>query len=303
MFLNEPYEVDEIHPTSWEDVQKLANEFGAEEYEHGHSMYLFRGQGNADWSLHPSLTRATSRIDGASAMVGEYDAQQIEQQLLSSFREQAHKWLSTILVGHSRRQVLNWWTVMQHYGAPTRLLDWTESFYVGLYFAIVSQLGSAGALWGVSRRIPFGETPKTEEEIAKRFFRSDEYRVMFFTANELSDRMTAQQGRFSVADRIYTDHAAANSRAADQYKVDYPKDARVFFKITIPADLKPEVLARLRSMNITAAALFPGIDGLGKSIAETCSALVTSKRLELQRVLERANRELPPRPTSPRQED
>ena len=42
-------------------------------------------------------------------------------------------------------------------------------------------------------------------------------------------------------------------------------------KIVIPHKIKPDFLAELRRMNITAAALFPGVDGLGRSIAELTS--------------------------------
>ena len=39
-------------------------------------------------------------------------------------------------------------------------------------------------------------------------------------------------------------------------------------KFVIPSGLKPRFLANLQMMNITASVLFPGIDGLGRSIKE-----------------------------------
>src|SRR3546814_12618621 len=36
---------------------------------------------------------------------------------------------------------------MQHYGIPTRLLDWTESPLTGLYFALERDIDKDGALW------------------------------------------------------------------------------------------------------------------------------------------------------------
>jgi hypothetical protein len=32
-------------------------------------------------------------------------------------------------------ELLEWLSIIQHYGGPTRLLDFTKSFYVGLFFA------------------------------------------------------------------------------------------------------------------------------------------------------------------------
>ncbi|MFZ8366156.1 hypothetical protein ACO1LR_13290, partial [Staphylococcus aureus] len=47
------------------------------------------------------------------------------------------------------------------------------------------------------------------------------------------------------------------------------KENSGLYKLVIPKSLKLEFLARLKSMNITAESLFPGLDGFGKSIRES----------------------------------
>ncbi len=89
----------------------------------------YRGQSNADWKLLPTLAR---RGDGIS----------IELDLLARFKQNA-----SLLLQPPPDSDWGWLTVMQHYRVPTRLLDWTESPLVALYFAVQSREDHDGALW------------------------------------------------------------------------------------------------------------------------------------------------------------
>ena len=99
----------------WNDflisVQKAKRELGNPE------IIWYRGHWNYDYYLLPSLLRYSNGVDK-------------EQKLFHSFRRFADK------VFKSREN--DWETLfdMQHYNIPTRLLDWTESFGIALYFAI-----------------------------------------------------------------------------------------------------------------------------------------------------------------------
>jgi len=81
-----------------------------------------------------------------------------------------------------------------------------------------------------------------------------------------SPRMAEQQGRFTMSLAIHQDHACMISAIRTHVK-----------RLIIPYAAKPAILAELRRMNITAAALFPGIDGLGRSIAELTSLGIAFK--------------------------
>ena len=89
--------------------------------------YLYRGHANADWPLQSSL----ERIIGSKWSAEE--ARRFEEHSLVQFQSKFHLYDRENVKPESK---LAWLSIMQHYGVPTRLLDFTESPYVALYFAL-----------------------------------------------------------------------------------------------------------------------------------------------------------------------
>jgi hypothetical protein len=76
-----------------------------------------------------------------------------------------------------------------------------------------------------------------------------------------SERFLAQQGKFTMSFAPLQDQCSLIGKFGGPFVK----------KIIIPSTNKRDFLLRLRDINITAASLFPGVDGLGRSIEELIS--------------------------------
>jgi hypothetical protein len=111
--------------------------------------WAFRGHQSADWTLQNSLSRQLRRFcpDEASWRVRESRALRI-------FRRKAHIYLDA---RDAIEDDLRCLAMMQHHGAPTRLLDFTKSPFVAAFFALESAASNAAvfalntpALWNLA---------------------------------------------------------------------------------------------------------------------------------------------------------
>ncbi len=96
--------------------------------------FWFRGHADAGWNLVPSALRYQS--------VGEREQ---ALSLVSEFRRSAPLRLPREELPASSEE-LQWLALAQHYGVPTRLLDWTENAAAALYFAVNEHEDRDGAV-------------------------------------------------------------------------------------------------------------------------------------------------------------
>jgi len=227
------------------------------------SGYLFRGQSVSDWSLSPSLLRIISGL-GPDAGI------ELEQLAAAAFGRQAHHYIDA-----KPDNCVDRWTDMQHYGVPTRVLDWTSSPYVAAFFAVYANLHSDGAVWAAqstlaNRHFWPDVTPgiapqdyvgnKKGVDVDEMFRTNGPADIFFFSPSVMHERLVSQQGWFSVSRDVLADHRTPLESVPSAIGGD------VFLKLIIPKSMKREFCLHLQAAGITERSLFPGIDGFGRSI-------------------------------------
>ena len=162
----------------------------------------FRGQSLAAWHLEPKLLR--------TAPTGT-----LEAHFINRFKQHA-----SFLIEKPPVSEFDWLFLMQHYGMATRLLDWSESPLVGLYFAVeeAQYHSSDGALWALMptllnskahyRPLYEHEVPSFDDEHLSNYQpgtiaqeQRSSLNPMAAIARRNSARMHAQQGVFTISHR------------------------------------------------------------------------------------------------------
>lgn len=127
-------------------LMELSNQRGASffgwEYEEC-ERWIFRGQGNADWPL--STTYERIRHKTCLVNLQEYEWRVNELDTIEKFKRSAIRLYST----SESLDLIDWLALMQHYCAPTRLLDFTYSAFVALFFAITTTQECDFAVWAI----------------------------------------------------------------------------------------------------------------------------------------------------------
>jgi hypothetical protein len=254
---------EEYEVNSWQTLQnKLSGASNLNQaFKHA---YIYRGQADKCWSLKPTILR------NFECPVDRQIALDLEASLNGEFTARAHLHLSPYL-SQSLKDSLDRWALMQHYGAPTRLLDWTTSPYVAAYFACASHPHNDGAVWNVhietlssSFKNIEGDRLLPDGSLGPEIFRVGHHASVCAVRHSVrSDRMAAQQGVFTVCTDILADHAdAINAQMIPTS--DFPR----YSKLIVRSTTKMEILKQLHAMNISSASLFPGLDCLGRSLQD-----------------------------------
>ena len=256
-------------PTLTQHVVETLSEFTGlvEAMRSGSTCVLwYRGCRDGSYPLVPTLYRHPDAAGIAELL-------ELEKQLMVRFRQRSVPY-------HTRELKESWESLffMQHFGVPTRLLDWTESPYIGLYFALAdAEPGADAAVWALrpcewnrhalgymshsgdiltpDDGALLGYRPASDPGFDLNTMNEDPVAV-FGTHN--SPRIVAQRGVFTVFGKSTT--------PMETVYVDknFPQDSLV--KLVIPAAGVCALLSAVLSIGVTDSTVFPDLDGVAREM-------------------------------------
>jgi hypothetical protein len=222
---------------------------------------FWRGHADAEWALQAHVFRHQQlRLNEASMLL----------QFVLGGRPRASS------NAPPRDDRIGWIHLAQHYGLPTRLLDWTQSPFVALYFAVFERSRNLdetdGCLWSLNpvalnstiadvKGILTPDHSKAAAVINEAF--QDANRNAF-SGRALAIGAFANDLRMVVQQSVFTVHGDdLDLRTLDSA-------SELLRQFIIPKDSKPFIRDRLREVGIKYSFLFPDLAGLARSIREEC---------------------------------
>lgn len=227
---------------------------------------VFRGVRDKRWDLMPTLNRVTPH------------KLELERQILRSFRKYGY----ADLQGYT-----SFWQVLatgQHYGLPTRLLDWSYSPLVAAHF--VTQDTDAYDLDGaiivadmekLNTLLPPNLQTLLREDGVNVFSQDmlDKEAADFESLNRLSDRpFTLFFEPASTISRIENQYALFSVSSDVKLQINHlPGAEAAFSRIIIPRHAKLEIRDKLDYINISERMLYPGLEGICRWIGRRYAPL------------------------------
>jgi hypothetical protein len=221
----------------------------------------FRGSRKATWDVSPSIWRTYES--------GRKYSRDDERNFTNRFRARASARYSS-LPGYD--DSANWLSLMQHYGLPTRLLDWTRSPLIALYFALEDYIyaGSTkpedAAIWVLEPHIlnkleidedvtPSIDAHTCESCLTPAFTHRDKEtgKVIAVMSAEKDVRMFVQQGCFT----IHSDQTALNQRRGHE---------RYLTRVIIPAECVRRLSFEIDVCGFRKGDIFPDLGHLAEEL-------------------------------------
>lgn len=218
--------------------------------ERADNVVWFRGHSSTAYELDSGLFRLDSN--------NKDEFIQIEKQLYNHFLNEG------VLLNNGYKE----WELlysMQHYGVKTRLLDWTSSLVVALFFASLNWKTGTSRIWMLN---PI----KLNEKAIKQKAILSPFNLEFSQLNELENsvaiypikntqRINAQHGFFTV-------QGNSLKPLDDEFDGSLLEEGILSY-IDISIDLKEDINKFLSQNGINYFSIFPDLEGLAKHLNKT----------------------------------
>ena len=209
-------------------------------------LLWFRGQSDFSWPVIPSIARKGKDPIGR------------EWALHKRFRQNAGR-----LASDKPATDWEWYLLMQHFGVPTRLLDWTESPLTALYFAVEDQksIKKDASVWVISPTafneiLGFAASVRNDLPCIGLDTELDGYRI-----DQVRKSKTTLSPIAAIAPRqsarMAAQHSVFVAYHGDFVPLDDMKDTSFAWKYKIPSTSKQKILKELSALSVTRLSLFP----------------------------------------------
>ena len=208
------------------------------------TTYIYRGHNNINWKLEPALDRKSLTTKQRAAH-------------LQNFKFATRGRRGTHPPGITNEN--DWWALGQHHGLATPLLDWTESPFVALYFAMLASSRTKTqekcCVWALSENF----VKRTSKNIARTNRSSTDRKPTVEVIRSFSDendRLVNQRGLFTRG----PDNVDLQAWV-QKYHAPTARQLRRLIKFIVPTNNANNCLRFLNRMNISHSTLFPDLTG------------------------------------------
>lgn len=229
------------------------------------TTFIYRGQRNHFYPLKPSLYRESIRLNEKNPLIKERienEYKKLEKNITKEFNLKAVAYFNHEMDHFDEVDKL---ALMQHYRVPTKLLDFTESPLIALYFALedideINYYGKAPCVYvlniggfkfnGDGHILSSSQVSNViDEKTFDSYYEKDNFA---FSPKLKNKRLTAQNGIFVAFNKNTTLEASLDE--------DY------LTKIIIPRQKISKIKQELKDMGITPTTIYPDFEGLAKEI-------------------------------------
>jgi len=189
---------------------------------------LYRGMTDSSYALKTSLGRCEP-LNGKTIL-------QLEKRIMKLFKESSISYLE-----NKPQNELEWLAIAQHFGLPTRLLDWSYNPLVATFFAVEENENVDAVIYTFSGAETIQDSSKVKL--------TDLDKVIRYRPPHISTRIQNQAGLFTLHNE-------------PEKEFTHPR----LNKIIIPSKTKRSIKKSLFKYGISQKLIYPGLEGISKDI-------------------------------------